>query len=470
MKKIIICDTTLKERMLKGESISFKEKLEFAKQLDTLNTDIIEMAPIADSKADPLLIKTIASSLKNSIISCPCGMATEETDRAYSAIAAAKKKRLLFSAPVSPIQIEYTCHKKPSQMLELIESMVKYCSSLCSDVEFAAEDATRAEKDFLFLAVSTAIKSGAKTITVCDSAGTMLPEEFRLFISDLYKNVPELKNTTLSVECSNELNMGIACAFSAIMEGAIQIKTTVSGNVFPSIKDFDHAIQIKGDTINASLNIESSKLNRAIKQMTWLEGTRRKSSSPFESGIKENDTPLMLDQNSDIGALGKKIKELGYTLTDSDLVKVHEEFCKISAKKQMGQKELEAIIATVAMQVPPTYKLISYVVNSGNIITSTSHIMLEKQGKRLEGICIGDGPIDASFLAIEQIVGRHYELDDFQIQAVTEGHEAMGDTLVKLRSNGKLYSGKGISTDIIGASIGAYINALNKIAHEENEI
>ena len=470
MRKIIVCDSTLKERASKGESISFKEKIEFAKRLDSLNFDVIEMPALSDAKADTLLIKTISSSLKTSRISCVCGMTAQEADRAYQAIAAAKKKRLVFSAPVSSIQIEYLCGKRPKDMLKLIEEMVGYAASLCGDVEFSAEDATRAEKEFLFEAVQTAVAAGAKTVTICDSAGTMLPEEFKAFISELYENIPRLKDITLSVECSNELNMAVACMFSAISAGASQVKTSVGVSTLPSVKDFDHAIKMKGDEMDVSLNIESSKLNRAISQMTWLEASSRKGGSPFESGVREDDAPILLSENAGIDSLGDKIKELGYTIAEGDLIKVHEEFCRISAKKQVGGRELEAIIATAAMQVPPTYRLVSYVINSGNIITPTAHIILEKHGERLQGICTGDGPIDASFLAIEKIAGRHYELDDFQIQAVTEGHEAMGDALVKLRSNGRLYSGKGISTDIIGASIGAYISALNKIAHEENDI
>ena len=127
-------------------------------------------------------------------------------------------------------------------------------------------------------------------------------------------------------------------------------------------------------------------------------------------------------------------------------------------------------MASAAMQVPATYKLDTYVITSGNTISATAHLKLHKHEKILEGVSIGDGPIDAAFLAIESITGCHYELDDFQIQAVTEGREAMGQTVVKLRSDGKLYSGKGISTDIVGASIQAYINALNKIVYEEETV
>ena len=140
---------------------------------------------------------------------------------------------------------------------------------------------------------------------------------------------------------------------------------------------------------------------------------------------------------------------------------------RVAEKKTVGSKELEAIVASTALQIPSTYQLVSYVINNGNIISSSAQITLDKAGALMQGVCIGDGPIDAAFLAIDQIIGRHYELDDFQIQSVTEGKEAMGSALVKLRANGKLYSGNGISTDIIGASIRAYLNAVNKIVYEE---
>ena len=157
---------------------------------------------------------------------------------------------------------------------------------------------------------------------------------------------------------------------------------------------------------------------------------------------------------------------LGYDLGDEDITKVWEAVKNIG-KEKVSARELDAIVATVALQVPPTYRVDSYMVNAGNMMKSTAQIRMTREDRVLEGVCAGDGPIDAAFIAIEQIIGRHYELDDFQIQSVTEGREAMGETIVKLRSGGRLYSGRGISTDIIGASIHAYVNALNKIVYEE---
>jgi 2-isopropylmalate synthase len=145
----------------------------------------------------------------------------------------------------------------------------------------------------------------------------------------------------------------------------------------------------------------------------------------------------------------------------------YEEVCRVATKKTVGAKELDAIVATVALQVPDSYKLENYVINNGNIISASAQITLSRDGRKMQGIAIGDGPIDAAFKAIEQIIGHHYELDDFQINSVTEGREAVGSAIVKLRSEGKLYSGQGVSTDIIGASIRAYVNALNKIVYGE---
>ena len=161
-------------------------------------------------------------------------------------------------------------------------------------------------------------------------------------------------------------------------------------------------------------------------------------------------------------------KKLGYDLTDEDYGKVYEEFKRVITKKEViGSTELDAIIASTAMQVPSTYHLVTYVVNNGNIIPATANVTLERDGEKFSGVSTGDGPIDAAFHAIEQIIGHHYELDDFQIHSVTKGREAVGSSVIRLRANGKLYSGNGVSTDIISACIRAYVNALNKIVYEE---
>ena len=212
-------------------------------------------------------------------------------------------------------------------------------------------------------------------------------------------------------------------------------------------------------------------MKRITGQIAWMCQTGRSKTSPFDNGVQEDDGSIFLTSHDDLSALMKAASRLGYDLSEEDGAKVYEAFRAIADKKEkVGAKELDAIVASAAMQVPPTYTLESYVVTAGNTISATAHLKLIRQGKALSGVSLGDGPIDASFLAIEQITGHHYELDDFQIQSVTEGREAMGQTVVKLRSEGKVYSGRGISTDIVGASILAYINALNKIVYEEETV
>ena len=162
------------------------------------------------------------------------------------------------------------------------------------------------------------------------------------------------------------------------------------------------------------------------------------------------------------------VKALGYDLESDDEKKVYDAVKRLTEKKSsIGAKELEAVVASSAMQVPATYTLKSYVSTISNMVNAVSNVILEDENGTLSGVATGDGPIDSAFKAIETCIGHHYELDDFQIQAVTEGKEALGSALVRLRSSGRLYSGNGISTDICGASIRAYINALNKIAYEE---
>jgi 2-isopropylmalate synthase len=185
-------------------------------------------------------------------------------------------------------------------------------------------------------------------------------------------------------------------------------------------------------------------------------------------GEAEHDDEVFLTEHDTEEAVAAATLKLGYDLSAEDTQKVYAAFKQIADKKEkVTFKELDAIVASSAMQVPSTYKLDTYVITSGNTISATAHIKLDKNGESVEGVYIGDGSIDAAFQAIEKITGCHYELDDFQLQAVTEGREAMGQTVVKLRANGKVYSGRGISTDIVGAGIQAYLSALNKIIYEE---
>ena len=467
MRKIRISDVTMAQEN-KAFSLSFREKIELSKLLDSLGTDVITLEAVREGRTDALRVKSIAAAVKNSTVAVPVLLEQDPTV-VWSALSLAKKPRLQLSAPVSSVQMEYLYHKKTDAMLDTVTAQLKRCKDLCADVDFIAEDATRAEKAFLAAILSAAVEAGASTVTVCDDAGTLLPEEFAVFITGLYEAVPALETVTLGIRCSDTLSMADACAIAAVSRGAGEIKAAACPAGSASLSNVARILSARGDSFGAATGIATSQLSRIMEQIQWMCRTERRKTSPFDSGVR-SDSGIFLTRHDDIAAVAKAAHQLGYELSDEDTPKVYEAFLQIAAKKeQVSIRELDAIVASAAMQVPPAYRLQTYVINAGNTISSSAHLRLTKDGQVLEGVCLGDGPIDAAFLAIEQITGCHYELDDFQIQAVTEGREAMGQTIVRLRHKGKLYAGRGISTDIVGASIHAYLNALNKIVYEEAE-
>lgn len=471
MKEIRISDVTMKQTSrTAGFSLTFKEKIELAKLLDRLGVSVIELEAIESPKIDFLRVKSIALAVRGSVVAVPVGLNRQSVELTWNALKEAAKPRLQVCAPVSSVQMEYLYHKKPAAMLEAIRQTVSDCAALCPDVEFLADDATRSDKTFLTEAVNTAIAAGATTVTVCDTAGAMLPAEFAAFLDDLRANIPALDTVALGVSCSDEISMADSCAVAAVTCGAAEIKAAAYRVQTVSLPNICRVLDAKGEQLGAKSPVRTNQMKRTIEQIAWMCQTGRGKNSPFDNGVRTEDGDVYLTGHDDMEAVLNAVERLGYLLSEEDGVKVYEAFRRIADKKErVSARELDAIVASAAMQVPPTYQLARYAVTAGNTISATAQLVLRRQEQTLQGVCLGDGPIDAAFLAIESITGRHYELDDFQIQAVTEGREAMGQTVVKLRSNGKLYSGRGISTDIVGSSIRAYISALNKIVYEEEE-
>lgn len=468
MRQIRISDVTMKQTG-KNLNLSFREKIELAKLLDNLGASVIELEGVGESRTDSLRVKSVAAAVKSSIVAVPVALRQENIDSVWNALKGAAYPRLQVFASISSVQMEYLYHKKPEAMLDDIRTSVSACKALCKDVEFVADDATRSDLAFLSEVINAAVEAGASTVTVCDSAGTMLPGEFTRFIADLYEAVPVLKEVCLGVSCSNTLSLADACAIAAAEQGAGEIKTAAYPLDNASLSNVAKILAAREDVIGANTSVSVARLSRSINQIIWMCQTERKKTSPFDSGVR-NDEGVYLTVHDEADAVLQAVAQLGYDLSEEDQPRVVEAFRRIAAKKeQVGIRELDAIVASAAMQVPSAYQLETFVINSGNTIAATAHVRLKKDGQILDGVCVGDGPIDASFLAIESITGRHYELDDFQLQAVTEGREAMGQTIVRLRSGGKLYSGRGISTDIVCAGINAYLSALNKIVYEEEE-
>ncbi len=465
---IKISDMTMKQTA-EGFSLSFREKIELAKLLDKLGTNVIEVEGLQGARSDALRIKSIAMAVTDSIVAAPAALDAQSVQDTWDALQMAKHPRLQVCAPVSAVQMEYLFHKKPDAMLAAVAETVSACAKL-ADTEFVAQDATRSEMPFLVKMLETAISAGATTVTVLDSAGTMLPEEFSAFVTALYDGIPTLSTVTLGVGCANTLSMADSCVIAAVKAGAGEVKAAAHPQDCANMLNVARILSAKGEELGNTTNINVTRLSRTVEQIQWMCRNDRSKNAPSVSGVQEEEG-VYLTKHDSSDAVCAAVERLGYELSQEDRTKVYDAFMQFAEKRdKVGIRELDAIIASAAMQVPSAYKLENYVITSGSNVSATAHMKLTKNGAPMEGVYLGDGPIDAAFLAIEQITGRHYELDDFQIQAVTEGREAMGQTIVRLRSNGKLYSGRGISTDIVGASIQAYISALNKIVYEEEEV
>ncbi len=461
MRKLNVSDITLKKLSEdRAVSLLFREKSAIASCADVIGADVIELPAVKSPREDKIICKTIAQNVKNAVLAIPVGFSTEDIAVAWECIKEARKPRLQIEVPVSTIQMEYTYHLKQEKMLEKIAKLVKEAKALCNDVEFSALDATRADIGFLVSAVKEAEANGANIITICDCAGASTPDE----IGEIIATVKNAVSVPVYVQVSDRINMAVASAFSAVSKGADGLKCAMVGKEVLLTGELSDAIKACGAHIGAEIRIDSTKIHSSIGDMT-----NNISRSTYENeAVVTEEKNILLDSDSTVAQVAQAVAVLGYELSDSDVGNVYKALKHVCDKKgSVGSKELEALIASSAMQAPSTYHFETYTTTSSNVSKSMSQVTLKCNGEIICGVSNGDGPIDSAFRAVEQCIGHHYELDDFQVQAVTEGKEALGSALVKLRNNGKLYSGNGTSTDIVSASIRAYINALNKIVFEE---
>lgn len=459
MKNVYVSDITLCTAAKgKKKVLTFREKLALAQSLRSAGVDTVELPACSGSKEDEVVLRTIATSLGKCRVSIPTGDSDESIAAAWGCVKAAESPSLRVALPVSTVQMEYSYHMKAPKILEKIAYLCKKSAEICSDVEFVAMDATRAEAGFVAECCRTACENGAAAVTVCDDAGCCFPDEFAALIAE----VKGCCGAKVFAQPSDALSMAAACAVEAVKAGADGVKTAVSNKSMLSAEVFADICRAKGDALGFGCKLDVTGIHRLLSNASPEEAAEQAAAEEVKA-----DSSL-LEAGSTLTQVIAAVRELGYELSAEDNGKVYEEFRRVAAKKgSIGSRELEAIVAGAAMQVPSTYHVVSYVVNSGNVMTATANLTLEKNGEKLSGVSTGDGPIDAAFHAIEQIIGHHYELDDFRIQAITKGREALGSSLIRLRDGGRLYSGNGVSTDIVGACIRAYINALNKIVYEE---
>ncbi len=500
MEKVIkIFDTTLRDgEQSPGCSMNIKEKIEMAQQLERMNVDIIEAGFAAASPGDLLSIQEISKNIKNCTVASLARSNKDDIDKAWDSLKYAVRPRIHVFLATSPIHMEYKLKMNPAEVLKTAEEMVAYAKSKCIDVEFSCEDATRSDIDFISKVIDKAIKAGAATINIPDTVGYATPDEYYSFITSVIEKCPALKTVDISTHCHNDLGLGVANTLAAIKAGATQVECTINGigeragNA--ALEEIVMALKTRKDVLKADTRIDTKQIMRSSNLLTRITGTKVQPNKAIvganafshESGIHQHGvlnnketyeilTPqsigletnkLVLGKHSGRHAFNEKLKQLGYNLSKEELDEAFAKFKELADKKKnVYEKDIEALVSRQRIQIPKTYELNNYVINTGNIITPTAIVSVKKEGKIFEEVATGDGPIYASFKAIEKIVSKELQLDDFSLNSITEGEDALGDAVVRLRDNGRSFTGRGLSTDVIEASITAYINAINKMIY-----
>lgn len=491
-------DTTLRDgEQTPGIRFTQSQKLEIAKRLATLGTDIIEAGFPAASTGDFEAVLQISENIKGPVICALARASAADIDSAAKALRKAEKSRIHVFIATSDIHLEHKLRLTREEVIEKIYSSVKYASSLSADVQFSAEDATRTDPEFLSEAVRTAISAGAKIINIPDTVGYMVPEEYSSLLRRLLLSVPELEGITLSTHCHNDLGLASANTLSAVAAGARQIECTVNGlgeragNA--ALEELAVALSVKYGDSGIIHNIDNKELIRTSRLVSSLSGVYpapnkavvgsnafTHASGIHQHGImRSRDTyeiidPAEIGLTSDTMVLGKlsgkhafsnRIASLGYTLDGDAITSVFNRFKEVADKKsQMTDEDIRAIISEYLDGLEGKFRINSFQIQSGNKMKAMALITLSSGEELITEAAPGEGPIDASFNAVNRISGAtgRLELISYGISAVTEGTDALGEAKVKVRDGDAVYTGRGVSTDIIKASIKAYLNAVNK--------
>ena len=473
------------------------QKMEIASQLERLGVDIIEAGfPIA-SPDDFKAVSLISRHIKKSAI---CGLARcikADIEAAYQSTRKAKHPRIHLFLATSKIHLKYKFRKPEEEILDLAKESVKLTRNLCDDVEFSPEDATRSEREFLFRVIEEAINQGASTINVPDTTGYSYPQEIHGLITDILTHVPNINKATISIHCHDDLGMAVANSLSGVLAGARQVHCTINGigeragNA--SLEEIVMAIKTRSDVFRGlytgirTTNIVG--LSRLVSSSTGFvvppnKAIVGKNAFRHESGIHQDailkqrttyeimdphdvgivESQIVLGKHSGRHALSKRLRDLGFEL---DEAKINEIFRKFKAladkKKEVFDDDLVALIEEEARQSSKVYELVAVRVTTGTDITPQATVRMKFKKKIHEVSSSGDGPVDACYKAVDKITGIKAELQDYRIEAVTKGKDALGEVGIKLKAKGKVVTARGSSTDIIEASVRAYINALNKI-------
>ncbi len=498
-RKIYIFDTTLRDgEQSPGASLTPEEKLKVAKQLERLNVDVIEAGFPASSPGEMTAVSMIAKEIRKPVICGLSRMVPRDIEACKWALEAAKKKRLHVFLATSQIHRQYKLKKDKKEIIRMVSENIGFASKDFKEIEFSPEDAARTEPQFLAQVVKAAIEAGAKSINVPDTVGYTVPQEFEDLIRYLIKKNPQLgKSVFLSVHCHNDLGLAVANSLAAVLAGANQVECTINGigeragNA--SLEEIVMAIDTRKDFMDCYTDIkfsEITKISRLVSHLTGMVVQPNKAivgrnAFSHESGIHQDGvlkkrqtyeiidpkkiglsgSQLILGKLSGRHAFNERVQKLGYKLKEEELNQAFSRFKELADKKKyVFDQDIETLLEDQVGEVPEALKLEYMKVSSETGHAPSAKIKLRVKGSIKEAESHGDGPVDACYNAIEKIMKSGARVTHYGIQSITGGKDAQGEVVVKLAVDQQEVTGRGTSTNIIEASVKAYLFALNKIS------
>ncbi|MBF0122305.1 MAG: 2-isopropylmalate synthase [Candidatus Omnitrophica bacterium] len=494
--KVLIFDTTLRDgEQAPGASMNQREKMEVAQALERLGVDIIEAGFPVVSKGDFESVQMVAHKIKNCSVGALARSITKDIDAAGEALKGAKRPRIHVFLATSKIHMEHKLRKSPDEIVQIAVDSVKHARKYVDDVEFSPEDASRSEKTFLYRVLEAVIKAGASTVNIPDTVGYAVPEQYGKLILDIRNNVSNISKAVISAHCHDDLGMSVANSLAAVKNGARQIECTINGigeragNC--SLEEVVMALRTRQDYFGVLTGINSSEICRASRLVSKYTGFAvppnkaivggnafRHESGIHQDGVLKEPTTYEIMRPEDVGftgiglvlgkhsgraALKDRLKKLGIDLGDKELLRAFDRFKDLcDKKKEVFDEDLIAIVDDEVQEVRDIWTMDGFVVTSGTGIKPKVEVRLKSSGKIQKKAATGDGPIDACYLAIDEITGMKGKLLNYGIQSVTQGKDALGEVRVRVNFDGEKVMGIGASTDVIEASVKAYLNAVNK--------
>ena len=498
LEPLVILDTTLRDgEQSPGVSLSSDDKLAIAHQLARLGVDVIEAGFPYSSPGDFAAVTAIAEQLDGPVIAGLSRCFEDDVRACAKALAPAKRARIHVFIGTSPIHREGQLRMTQAEVYERAVGMTRLARSFREDVEFSAMDSTRTEPDYLAHVINGCIEAGAGTINLADTVGYATPDEWRQLIEWLYGQVPALRDATLSVHCHNDLGLATANALIGVRAGARQVEGCINGigeragNT--ALEEVAMAIRLHPEVFGVATKLDHTQLfrtSRLVSQLTGMLVQPNKAvvganAFAHQAGIHQDGmlkdrrtfeiiephevgagSSLVLGKLSGRHALRERLAQLGYRLDDEDLKRAFIRFKALAdRKREVTDRDLEAIAADERQGITEVFRLEHLQVSCGTNLRPTATVrMLLPDGQSREAVAIGDGPIDATYRAIDTLVQVEGQLEEFAVQAITAGMDAVGEVSVRLRRAGKLATGHGADTDVIVAAAKAYIHALNRLA------